>query len=245
MMVLLISFLIGIATGFFDSVVGAGGLISVPSLIFLGLPPQAAIATDRFGTIGQSITAFIKFQKERKIVWKYSLLFSFLALFGALIGVDILLKINQEILQKTVGLLVIAVLPFIFFKNDLGVKKAETGWAKILLGILLYFGVTIYGGFLGQGTGPIAFYVLAYFFGLSMTEIIATRIFPWLVISLTSLFMLATKSMIDYKIGLVLFVGMAIGGYFGAHVAIKKGDLWIKRVFILFVVISGIKLFFF
>ena len=68
---LLLVLFIGIVTGFFDSVIGAGGLISVPSLIFLGLPPQVAIATDRLGTLGQIFTALIKFWQAKKIVWKY------------------------------------------------------------------------------------------------------------------------------------------------------------------------------
>lgn len=51
----------GLAAGFFDSIIGAGGLISVPSLIFLGMPPKIAIATDRLGAIGGSVTSLIKF----------------------------------------------------------------------------------------------------------------------------------------------------------------------------------------
>ena len=62
---LLLVLLIGLVTGFFDSVVGAGGLISVPSLIFLGLPPQVAIATDRFGILGQTFAALVKFWKAK------------------------------------------------------------------------------------------------------------------------------------------------------------------------------------
>lgn len=68
---LLLVLLVGLTGGFFDSTVGSGGLITIPSLIFIGLPPQVAIATDRLGTVGQELTALFKFSKAQKILWKY------------------------------------------------------------------------------------------------------------------------------------------------------------------------------
>lgn len=98
MTTILLIFFTGLATGFFDSVIGAGGLISVPALVFLGLPPQTAIATDRFGTIGQSFTAFLKFWKAKKIVWKYVLILTGISLVASLIGANILVNIDPKIL---------------------------------------------------------------------------------------------------------------------------------------------------
>jgi hypothetical protein len=75
-----------------------------------------------------------------------------------------------------------------------------------------------------------------------MIEILATGIIPWFVLSISSLAIFAFSGIIDYRIGLVLLIGMAIGGYIGAHAALKKGDLWVKRLFVLFVIIFGVKL---
>ncbi len=242
---LLIFFLIGIATGFFDSVLGAGGLISVPSLIFLGLPPQVAIATDRFGTIGQTITALFKFQKAKKILWKYVPILAVIALAGSLIGANILLSVDQKILQQVIGVLLIIVLPFIFIKRDLGIKRIKKSKTKTIIGLSLYFLIMIFGGFFGQGTGPLIFYALTYFLGFTMIEVLATGIIPWFVLSISSLVIFAINGIINYKIGAILLVGMALGGNLGVHIAIKKGNLWVKRIFVLFVIISGIKLLFF
>ncbi|MBS3168966.1 TSUP family transporter, partial [Candidatus Woesearchaeota archaeon] len=104
---LLLVSLIGLVTGFFDSIIGAGGLISVPSLVFLGLPPQIAIATDRLGTIGQTFTALIKFWKAKKIVWRYVPILAVISLAGSLIGANILLNVDQKILESVVGVLIL------------------------------------------------------------------------------------------------------------------------------------------
>lgn len=103
----------------------------------------------------------------------------------------------------------------------------------------------IWNGFFGTGAGPFSFYNSLFFFGFTIIEANATGIIPWFALSLSSLIIFARNGIIDYRNGIVLFVGMAVGGYLGAHTAIKKGDLWIKRLFILVVIISSIKLLFF
>jgi len=240
---LLLVLIAGIAAGFFDSVLGAGGLISVPSLVFLGLPPQVAIATDRLGTIGQTITATFKFWK--KIVWKYVLIFAIISFLGSFIGANILLNVNPEILQKVVGFLLLFLLPFIFLRQRVGVRRVNPSKSKKLFGLVIYFLIMIFAGFFGQGTGPLIFYALTYFLGFTMIEVLATGIIPWFVLSLSSLIIFALNGIVDYRIGIVLLIGMAIGGYIGAHIALKKGNLWVKHLLVLFVIISGVKLLFF
>ncbi|MBI4152111.1 sulfite exporter TauE/SafE family protein [Candidatus Woesearchaeota archaeon] len=242
---LLVVLIIGLVTGFFDSVVGAGGLISVPSLIFLGLPPQVAIATDRFGILGQTLAALVKFWKAQKIVWKFVPILAVLSLIGSVIGANILLNIDQKILEIVVGVLILLLLPFIFWKRDLGITRNEMSKNKKIIGLVVYFLVMTFGAFFGQGTGPMIFFALTYFLGFTMLEVLATNIIPWLVLTLSSLVIFALNGIIDYKIGIVLLIGMTAGGYIGAHLAIKKGDLWVKRLFVFLVIGLGLKLLFF
>ncbi len=241
----LLVLLIGLVTGFFDSIIGAGGLISVPSLIFLGLPPQIAIATDRFGLLGQTFASLVKFWKAKKIVWKYVPVFAVISLVGSLIGATMLLDVDPKILENVVGILLFILLPLIFLKRDIGIRRVEMSKTKKIIGLILYFLIMTFGAFFGQGTGPMIFYALTFFFGFTMLEVLATNIIPWFVLSISSLVIFAFNGIIDYKLGIVLLVGMTAGGYIGAHVALKKGDVWIKRLFVLFVVVLGIKLLFF
>ena len=103
----------------------------------------------------------------------------------------------------------------------------------------------IFSGFFGQGTGPLIFYALTFFLGFTMLEVLGTGIIPWFVLSLSSVIIFAFNGIIDYWIGIILFIGMALGSYIGAHVALQKGDRWIKQLFILLVIVSSIKLLFF
>lgn len=244
-MQLLLTFIIGLATGFFDSTISAGGLISVSSLILIGLPPQIAIATDRFGTIGQTLAAGWNFWKAKKIIWKYVPIFTLISLIGSLIGAEILLNINPKILQSMVAILLFILLPLLFLKQEVGVEKVDVGRGKMVVGLILYFLISVFAGFFGAGTGPMIFYVLTFFFGLTMIETLAVSIIPWFVISISSIGIFALNQMINYWVGAILLIGMAIGGWVGAKVAIKKGDRWVKRLFIVFIIVLAVKLLFF
>src|SRR3989344_3100597 len=96
-------FLVGIAVGVLDALAGGGGLISIPFLIFMGLPAPVAIATDRLGTFGWSFGAITKFWHARKVNWKYVLPFSVLSIAGAYLGSRFLLAINGVLLSMFLG----------------------------------------------------------------------------------------------------------------------------------------------
>ncbi len=237
-------FLIGVIASILGSLVGGGSLLLIPFLIFIGLPPHVAIATDRFGSLGQTFTAFYKFRKAKKIHWKYVPILAVLSLAGSLIGANILLNINPKILQNIIGVILLLLIPFIFLKRDIGVKNIKQNKYKIAFGLLLYFLVQIFSGFFG-GVGTIIFYILIITFGFTIIEANATQIIPIFVLFISSLIIFAFKGIINYWIGAVLMIGMAVGGYIGAHIALKKGDNWVKGLFALLVVILSIKLLFF
>lgn len=242
---LILVFSVGVLASFIGAMVGSGGLISIPFLIFMGLPPQIAIATNKFGSIGLSLGAVLKFLKEKKIIWEYVLPFSIISLSAAYIGANILLNINQEILSKIVGIIILLMLPTIFLKKEIGLKRNSVTKTKRGIGYLLYFLIMIFGGFFGGGGGTLILYVLIIFFGFTIIEANATDMIPWFAMSFSALMIFMMNGIVNYLYGIVLFGGMLVGGYVGAHTAIKKGNAWVKAVFVTVIVASAIKLILF
>jgi uncharacterized protein len=239
-------FLIGIVSAFIGTLVGAGGLISIPFLIFVGLPPHIAIATNRFGALGRNFTTTIKFWHAKKILWKYIPILSVLALGGAYIGANILLAVSEESISRVVGIIMIAILPFVFLNKDMGVIRKKVSKLKEIIGYLFYFLIMIFGGFFGGGAGTLVFYTMMHFLGLTIVESNATDSLPGgLMLSIIVTIIFAINGLINYGVGIVLLLGMALGGYLGAHTAIKKGNKWVKMVFVVFVLLSAVKLLFF
>jgi uncharacterized membrane protein YfcA len=235
---ILLVFFIGVLASMFGSMIGGGTLLSLPLLMLLGIPPQVAVATERLGGIGQTLAAFGKFAYSKKIVWKYVLLLATISILGSIIGANILVSFDPGQLQKAIGLILVILVPITLLRPQLGTEHNSPSGAKIIVGSIIYFLVQIFAAFFGGGTGILTSYTLMSFFGLTILESTATKIIPWFMLSIVSLVIFAKNQLIDYKVGVVLFVGMTIGGYLGAHIAISKGDIWVKKVFYLLVAVT-------
>ena len=238
-------FLIGLFANFIGSMVGSGGLLIISFLVFIGLPPQIAIATNKLGTFGLYIGATPKFLKAKKIHWKYVPIFILISLLGAYIGANILLSISNEILTKIIGIIVLLMVPILLIKNNLGVKHHKVNAIKKLIGYFAYFLIMIFAGFFGGGAATLMFFSLMFFFGFTINEANGTTTIPWLFLSLASLIIFAINGIVDYGLGITLLIGSIIGGRIGAHTAIEKGNKWVKAIFIGMLIISGIKFLFF
>lgn len=239
---LLAVFVVGVAASVIGAMVGGGSLLSIPLLIFLGLPPQIAIATDRFAGLGAGVTAFYRFLRAGRIVWRLVPALAVASLAGSLIGASTLVRAEPGSLRVVVGVLLIVLLPLLFLKRDLGLTPREVSKPRMRMGLALYFIVQILAGFFGGGTGTLIFYILMSFFGVTITQVAATQTLPFMVLTLSSLTLFAANEIIDYGVGLVLMAGTAVGGYLGAHVAIKSGDRWVRRVFAVVVIASATRL---
>lgn len=244
--ILIAIFLVGIAASFIGGLTsGGGGLISLPFLIFLGLPPQIAIATDRFGSFGYVISTIVKFLRSKKIVFTYIIPLAIVSVIGATIGANLVLNIDKNLLTKLIGGIIVLLIPLILLKKDLGVKKKKVKYVMLLIGFLLYFFSAIYDGFLGAAGGILVAYLFVFIFGLTYTEANATEKIPFAFNSIVSISIFASHHIINYQYGVVLLAGELVGGYVGAHVAVKKGDRFVRVAFITVALLSAVKLLFF
>ena len=242
---IILVFFVGVLASFIGAMVGGAGLLSIPLLIFLGLPPQMAVATNKFGGIGLSLGAVTKFWHAKKIDWRYMFPLCALGLAGAYLGSTLLLRIPQSLLSKMVGVLLLLMLPLLLIRQDMGVRKHIPTTLQRMTGYGVYFITMVYGAFFGAGSGTLLTYLLVFFFGLPMVEAMATQFIPWLLLSALSLLIYAAHGIVSYTYGIALFLGMLVGGYAGAHVAIKKGNAWVKLLFAIVVVALAVKLLFF
>ena len=239
---LLLTFLAGALASFIGSTVGGAAFVSVPALIFLGVPPQVAVATARFGGLGLRSTALPTYWKKHKIQWDFMLTFCVLTVIGAVIGANLLLQIDPTLLTRIIGVALLIMLPLMFF-NHIGVKKRKARHKP--LGFASYLLVKIWGGFMGSGAESVTFYVYMYFFGMPMVTAVATSQLPGTILQIITVLIFAWHGIINYSFGGVLFIGMMVGGYMGSKTAIKKGDGWILKLLSFVVVAMALKLLFF
>ncbi len=228
----LILFATGLVAGTVDAIAGGGGLISLPVLLSLGLPPHLAFGTNKLqGTIGTLMAArhyyrsgWIKLEK----LW-VGLLFSAI---GGVTGSLLTQAMSGALLKKIVPILLLSIFVYTLFSPKLGdiQKRARMceQWFFPAAGFLL----GIYDGFFGPGTGSFWVFGLTFFLGFQLTKATGyTKIFN-LNSSLVASLAFAVGGNIDYRIAFVMLVGQFIGGRLGAGLAVKKGSALIRPLFL-------------
>ncbi len=233
---------IGVAAGTIGAMVGGGSLLSIPLLIFLGLPAPVAIATDRFAGLGVACTAGFRYGRAGSIVWRWVPWLGTASLVGSLLGANLLVRTDAPRLEPIIGLLVLLLLPVLFLRPSFGVESRDTPRSWQLAGFGLYFAIQLLTGFFGAGTGPLVFTTLMACFGLTIVQAVATQVVPFLLLTLSSVFVFGSHGLIDYRIGIALLLGTAVGGSVGAKLAIEQGAGWVRRMFAGIVALSALRL---
>lgn len=221
---------------------GGAGLIGIPFLIFMGLPPQVAVATHKLGGVGLSIGGFVRFIKSEEIVWPYVLRLSILAFIGSFTGAQLLITINDQWLKYIILVILIVLLPVVLLQRNLGVVPARKSKSWANSGLVLYGLVAIWAGFIGAGSGTMIFYIMMLFFGFTINQSSATQKIPAFVSTATSLIVFIIHGIVNWQVGLTFFGGMMVGGYLGAALALKIGNAWVKIIFTFIVIALTVKL---
>ena len=221
------------------SVTVGGGMILLPLLIFFGLSPSEAIATNRFGALSHNFS-LIKFNQFNLVKWKLGVLLLIPTLIGTILGTYIVIEINQELFEKLIGLVIIISLILIFYKSKIGIKEIKITKIRFIIGWFL----AIVAGFLGGlfALTGLWFTYLYIFLGLTFLQSAATRKIAALSVGLVSVVILIFAGLVDWQVAATMFVATGLGAWVGAILGIKLGNVWIKRAFIIVIIISALTL---
>ncbi len=240
---LLIIFIITFFVRVVSVMVGGGGLVLIPMLLFFGLSPSVAIATNRFG--GQSNTlTLIKFHQQGLVNWRLAFKLLLPSLVGVLLGTVIVININQELFEKILGWLLIFATVITFLNRQLGVKeKANLTKIKLWVAAVL----SILAGFLGGlfALSGLWFNYIYLYLGLTFKQIAGTRKVVNGITGLVSTAMFIVVGLINWPIAITMFISGTAGAWLGAHIGIKISNVWIKNIFLIIAAISAIKILFF
>ncbi len=239
---------VGLVSGFLNTVAGGGSLITLPILIFMGLPSTVANGTNRVAILTQNIFAVGGFRsKGVALPLPYSIYLAIASLVGGLIGatlaVDVPDKLFNKILAVIMVLVIVATLRSQTKKNV--VLEENLTRKKQIIGTLSFFFLGIYGGFIQAGIG---FMVIALLTGLHHFSLVKTnyiKVFAALLYTGVAVFVFAFQNKIMWGVGGLLAIGQGIGGWYASRWSVDKGEKWIKRILLVAVIGLAVKLWFF
>ena len=238
---------VGFAVGFINTIAGGGSLLSLPVLIFLGLPPSVANGTNRVAIVIQNAMATAGFKSKQVSTFPFNLYLGISALFGAIIGAYIAVDIKGETFNKILAIVMIVVVLIIVFKPNIRLESFQerTTGKYLWISIIAFFFFGIYGGFINAGLGFIILLFLHYVAQMSLVRANATKVAVVFIYSLSALAVFVLNDKVNWKVGLILAIGNGVGAWLASRVSVKKGDGFIKTFLVVMVVIMAVKLWFF
>ncbi len=234
----------GILAGFINTLAGGGSLLTLPILIFLGLPTAVANGTNRIAIIAQCAFAVAGFKRKGVSNFKLSLLLSMPAILGAIIGAFIAVDISDILFKRVLAVIMILVLGLILWnpRQDSSGNSNSLGRHRLITTMIVLFFIGIYGGFLQVGVGFIIIAALTTITRFNLVVTNSHKVFIAGIYTIFALIVFAFNGKVCWTIGLCLAAGMGLGGWIGSHWAVAKGERWIRLVLTICVVGMVIKL---
>jgi uncharacterized membrane protein YfcA len=237
---------VGMLSGWLNVMAGGGSLLSVPVMLFMDIPAPVANGTNRIAILAQNITAVYTFFRKGFSDFKLSLSLSLMACLGAVGGAWVGVQLEGVWFNRLLAAVMIGVMITMATGKKIRHKTAEEEHAKnLLLGHLLMIVAGFWGGMIQIGVGFILMPILHRVMGFGLVRVNMYKVFVVLSYTIVALAIFASQLQLMWWAGLGLALGNSIGGWYGAHTTIHKGEAWIRRVFFLTLSIFVIKLLFF
>ena len=243
---IILIFIAGLAGGFIGAQVGAGSLVTLPVLLFLGLEPALAIGTNILSGWLINVVAIFKYWKNNKINFQVALPLSLISFIGAFIGANLVLDINKEILSKIVATFFFGSFCLIFKKPASAPESENKKISRkdfIIAGILCFI-LGVYGGFFSVGGTTFLIFLFVLLLGRNLMQGIADAVFVTAIMLSAAVIVFARGNNIDFSFAVPLAIASMVGSYIGANTALKFGDKWLRGLLAVVIVALIIKLLF-
>jgi uncharacterized membrane protein YfcA len=231
------------AAGVVDAIAGGGGLIALPALLAVGLPPQLALGTNKGQGVFGTCAALLRYARSGMIDVQRAKATLPLGLAGAALGTALVLLLSNAVLRPVVLVLLILVAVALALRPATApVRAARPPRHDLAIAGAIALLLGAYDGFFGPGTGTFLIFAFVFFFGSSMARASADAKVVNFASNLAAVATFAWKGAVVWKLALPMAAAQALGGTLGAHLAIRGGDRRVRQIVLLVVVALVVKL---
>jgi len=234
---------VGLILGAMGAIIGSTLLVIVPMLSLLGLPIQTAIGTGKISVIGREITPAIYFYGKKLVKPKIAIPFSITAASTSWFGSAVAVSLDALVLEKIVALFMFIICAIMLINPKIGLREKEIAATPLNTAISIILGALVgfYTGVFGGGANVFIIIVFIFIFGNTFLQATANSKAPNLLITAASIPIFVLNDYVNWEIAIPLTISTAAGSYFGAKLAIKKGNKFIRNLFIGFVIVLALK----
>lgn len=239
--------LAGTGSGFINVMAGGGSMLTIPVLIFMGMPSSVANGTNRLAVIVQSGYGSWGFYRKGLLDIKSGLFLALPALAGCIAGSLIAVDLPDWLFNRALAIIMVIFLLIILFKpqNKIVVEAENMSLSRRIIAAILFFFVGLYGGIIQVGVGLIIMVTLSLVTGMKLLKINGLKLFIITIYTISAVVIFALNGKIMWLQGLILASGNAFGSWLGLKFSMKMGDGPVKIILTCVVIAMVVKLLFF
>ena len=229
--------------GAVDAIGGGGGLITVPALLAVGLPPHAALATNKGQSVFGSLAALTRYAHAGLVDRDAARVSVPLALAASALGATLAISLHASVLGPTILVLLVAAAIAVTFARPAEPGPGAIGSSQRIVVVMALGAVLIgaYDGFFGPGAGTLWIALYVGLAGLPLARATADAKVVNFASNAAAAAVFAHGGLVFWKAALPMAVAQLFGGFLGAHLAVRRGDRFIRAVVLLVVVALVIK----
>jgi hypothetical protein len=235
-------FVTGLAAGTVDAIAGGGGLITLPAMLGVGLPPPLALGSNKLGSVFGTASATWSFARQGAVdVRECGRGIIFTAL-GAVAGAVAVRRLDPALLGRAIPWLLAAIVIYMIFRPRLGETDRHHRMEPPAFYALFGLGFGFYDGFFGPGVG--SFWTIAFVMVLGHNFVKAaahTKVMN-LASNAASLAFFAAAGAVVPGPGLAIGAGQLLGARLGAHLAMTRGARFVRPIFLVMATLTIAKL---
>ncbi|WP_054711817.1 sulfite exporter TauE/SafE family protein [Bacillus sp. JCM 19041] len=236
---------VGFIAGIINTVSAGGSLLTLPVLLFLGLPSAEANGTNRVAIVVQSVTSVVSFARKGQLKIKKNLSLLIASTVGAVFGALSAISISDDVFMIILAMTMIVTLGFIIWNPLKAITKpGRISPTKYAVGTASFVLIGFYSGFIQVGVG---FYIMILAILLYKRSFIEATLIKILVVGLSvliSLCIFAVNGHVLWGHGIILATGTAIGALLGSKLVLSSQTKWIQLILIATVILLAARLFY-
>lgn len=234
----------GFLAGFINTLAGSGSLVTLPLLIFAGLPANVANGTNRVGILLQGVIGAGKFRQSNVFDGRGVFMLGIPAVLGSLLGAQIAVTLDEELMELTIGVIMLLMLGVILLRPQRWLEgELKRMQERPSIGaLLLFFFIGVYGGFIQAGVGIFLLAGLVLGVGYDLVRANAVKVGINLFFTVFALLVFVRNGQVVWSVGLILAIGNMLGAWAAARVAVEKGAVWVRRLLIAVILVSAASL---
>lgn len=230
--------------GFVDSIAGGGGIITLPALLSVGLPPHLALGTNKLQASFGSLTATLNYRYGKMLSFKALGLGIAFTAFGAFTGTIAVQLISSDWLNHIIPLLLVVFFVYVLCNPDLGSIRGSQLIHQRLFYLLFGCMIGAYDGFFGPGTGALWTMAFVLLLGFDLKKATAHTKALNFTSNIVSFIVFFLGGNVVVIAGIIMGIGQVLGSYLGSNMVLKHGTFFVRVFFLSVVAITIAKLLF-